>query len=126
VLVDDSPTVLKVLERTLGRTAKLALCSNGEDAVHRVREGGVDVVISDITMPGMTGLDLLRSIREYDPDLPVVLFTGRPTVESPAEAIEHGVFRYLTKPFQAAALQGTVQQASRLYRLARIKREALE
>ena len=46
-------------------------------------------VVSDITMPGMTGLDLLRAIREYDPDLPVVLLTGRPTVESAAEAIEH-------------------------------------
>ncbi|HVR21452.1 MAG TPA: EAL domain-containing response regulator, partial [Polyangiaceae bacterium] len=68
---------------------------------------------------------LLRAIREYDPDLPVVLLTGHPTVESAAEAIEHGVFRYLTKPFQPDALRGTVRQASQLYRLARIKREAL-
>jgi len=125
VLVDDSPTVLKMLERALDGTAKLAACTNGKDAVARVRSGGVDVVVTDITMPGMTGLDLLRAIREYDPDLPVVLLTGRPTVESAAEAIEHGVFRYLTKPFQPDALRGTVRQASQLYRLARIKREAL-
>jgi EAL domain-containing protein (putative c-di-GMP-specific phosphodiesterase class I) len=125
VLVDDSPSILKMLERALDGTAKLAACTNGADAVTRVREGGVDVVVSDITMPKMTGLDLLRAIREYDPDLPVVLLTGRPTVESAAEAIEHGVFRYLTKPFQPDALRGTVRQASQLYRLARIKREAL-
>jgi EAL domain-containing protein (putative c-di-GMP-specific phosphodiesterase class I) len=125
VLVDDSPSMLKMLERALDGTAKLAPCSNGTDAVARVRAGGVDVVVSDITMPGMTGLDLLRAIREYDPDLPVVLLTGRPTVESAAEAIEHGVFRYLTKPFQPEMLRGTVRQASQLYRLARIKREAL-
>jgi EAL domain-containing protein (putative c-di-GMP-specific phosphodiesterase class I) len=125
VLVDDSPSVLKMLERALDGTARLFPCGNGSDAVARVRSGGVDVVVSDITMPGMTGLDLLRAIREYDSDLPVVLLTGRPTVESAAEAIEHGVFRYLTKPFQPDALRGTVRQASQLYRLARVKREAL-
>jgi EAL domain-containing protein (putative c-di-GMP-specific phosphodiesterase class I) len=125
VIVDDSRTVLKLLELALDGTAKLRACSNGADAVAEVRRGGVDVVVTDITMPGMTGLDLLRAIREYDADLPVVLLTGRPTVESAAEAIEHGVFRYLTKPFQPDALRATVRQASQLYRLARIKREAL-
>jgi EAL domain-containing protein (putative c-di-GMP-specific phosphodiesterase class I) len=84
------------------------------------------VVVSDISMPGMSGLDLLREIRSFDQDLPVILATGLPTVETATGAIEYGVFRYLTKPIHTALLRGTVAQASQLYRLARLKREALD
>jgi EAL domain-containing protein (putative c-di-GMP-specific phosphodiesterase class I) len=125
VLVDDSQAVLSVLARALGGGHQIAAFDNAEDAVKRVREGGVDVVVSDIAMPGMSGLDLLRAVRTYDPDLPVIFLTGRPSIESAAQAIEHGVFRYLTKPFEANTLRGTVRHAAQLYRLARLKRQAL-
>jgi EAL domain-containing protein (putative c-di-GMP-specific phosphodiesterase class I) len=125
VLVDDSPTALAMLEQVLEGNGDIVAFSNGEDAVRRVREGGVDVVVSDITMPGMNGLELLRAVRSSDPDLPVILVTAQPAVESAAEAIEHGVFRYLTKPCEPDVLRATVRQAVQLYRLARIKREAL-
>src|SRR5262245_65384460 len=77
-------------------------------------------------MPGMTGLELLRSIREHEKDLPVVLVTGLPALESATEAIDYGAFKYLVKPIDPAALRSTVDQAVQLYRLARIKREALD
>jgi EAL domain-containing protein (putative c-di-GMP-specific phosphodiesterase class I) len=76
-------------------------------------------------MPRMTGIELLRAIREHEPDLPVILVTGLPTVESATEAIEYGVFRYLEKPVKRRTLEATVEQASMLYRLAWMKREAL-
>ncbi|HEV8549776.1 MAG TPA: EAL domain-containing protein [Polyangiaceae bacterium] len=125
VLVDDNPTALSLLERILAGTGKVAAFDRGEDAVRRVKDGGVEVVVTDVTMPGMSGLDLLRQVRACDADLPVILVTGLPSVESAAEAIEHGVFRYLTKPYGADAIRGTVRQAAQLYRLARMKREAL-
>jgi EAL domain-containing protein (putative c-di-GMP-specific phosphodiesterase class I) len=96
------------------------------EAVERVRRGGIDVVVSDISMPGMTGVELLRSIRAHEPDLPVVLVTGLPALESATEAIEYGAFKYLVKPVDPAALRATVDQAVQLYRLARMKRKALE
>ena len=125
VLVDDSRAALSLLERVLSGIGKVACYDNGEDAVRRVREGGVDVVVSDITMPRMSGLELLRAIRTCDADLPVILLTGRPSVDSAAQAIEHGVFRYLTKPYEPDSVRSTVRHAMQLYRLARVKREAI-
>jgi CheY-like chemotaxis protein len=126
LVVDDDEHVLRALERSLGEQFEVVTYSSAAVAVERVRRGGVSVILSDINMPGMTGLDLLRAIRHHDADLPVVLITGDPTVESAAEAIEHGVFGYLPKPFEQRALRTTVERAMRLYRLARMKREALD
>src|SRR6478609_3942711 len=112
LLVDDDRSVLATLERVLKGSGSVAACDNGDDAVSRVRGGGVDVGVSDIEMAGMSGLELLRAIRAFDADLPVVVLTGRASVESAAEAIEHGVFRYLTKPFEAETIRKTVQQAA--------------
>lgn len=126
LLVDDEPVVLRSFERLLRGVGNVVPCSTAVAAIERVRQGGIDVVVSDISMPGMSGLDLLREIRAFDQDLPVILATGLPTVETAAGAIEHGVFRYLTKPIHTALLRGTVAQASQLYRLARLKRQALD
>ncbi|HTQ02542.1 MAG TPA: EAL domain-containing protein [Polyangiaceae bacterium] len=124
-MVDDDQSVLATLERVLHGSGNVTACDNGHDAVNRVREGGVDVVVCDVAMPGMSGLELLREVRAHDADLPVILLTGHASIESAAEAIEYGVFRYLTKPFAADAIRKTVQHAAQLYRLARVKREAL-
>jgi EAL domain-containing protein (putative c-di-GMP-specific phosphodiesterase class I) len=126
VVVDDDAHVLRTLARTLGEQFEVVTFESAAEAVERVRHGGVSVVLTDINMPGMTGLDLLRAIRHHDADLPVVLITGDPTVQSAAEAIEHGVFGYLSKPFEQKALRSTVERATQLYRLARMKREALD
>jgi EAL domain-containing protein (putative c-di-GMP-specific phosphodiesterase class I) len=126
LLVDDDPLALRAMERSLQPNFRVFSYSSGGDAIEHVSRGGVSVVLSDITMPGTSGLQLLRSIRRYDADLPVILITGAPTLESATQAIEHGVFRYLSKPFDREELTSCVRQASRLYRLARMKREALE
>jgi EAL domain-containing protein (putative c-di-GMP-specific phosphodiesterase class I) len=123
--VDDEPSVLSLLARVLEPSFEVVTCSRGIDAVAQISQGGFSAVISDVRMPGMTGLDLLRAIREHDADLPVLLVTGQPSWEGAAEAIEYGVFRYLPKPFDLEGLRDTVTQATQLYRLARLKREAL-
>ena len=126
VIVDDEPPMLRSLERSLGGAFEVAAYGTAEHAIERVRRGGVSVVLSDISMPGMSGIELLGAVREHDPDLPVVLITGSPSLESATKAIEHGVFRYLPKPFDADQLASLVAQASQLHRLAMLKREALE
>jgi EAL domain-containing protein (putative c-di-GMP-specific phosphodiesterase class I) len=125
LVVDDEPAMLSLLARVLEPTFDVVTCASGAKAVAQVSQGGFAAVISDIMMPGMTGLELLRAIREHDADLPVLLVTGRPSWEGAAEAIEYGVFRYLPKPFDVEGLRDTVIQATQLYRLARLKREAL-
>lgn len=126
VVVDDEPPMLRALERSLGGSFQVAAFGAAEQAMERVREGGVSVVLSDIGMPGMSGIELLGAVRALDPDLPVVLITGSPSLESATKAIEHGVFRYLPKPFDGEQLTSLVGQASQLHRLAMLKRAALE
>jgi len=84
----------------------------------------LDVVLSDIQMPGMNGVQLLQAVRERDLDLPVILVTGQPTVETAARAVEYGALRYLLKPVELDALLRAVGDAVRLRQLARLKREA--
>lgn len=126
VIVDDEPPMLRALQRSLDGAFQVAAFDAAEPAIERVRRGGVSVVLSDIGMPGMSGIELLGAVRQHDPDLPVVLITGNPSLESATKAIEHGVFRYLPKPFDAQQLASLVAQASQLHRLAMLKREALE
>lgn len=99
--------------------------TSARQAVKRVSAGGVHVVVSDISMPEMTGVELLRIIRSYDADLPVLLVTGLPALESATEAVEYGAFKYIVKPFEPEAMRVAVERARKLYRLARMKREAL-
>jgi EAL domain-containing protein (putative c-di-GMP-specific phosphodiesterase class I) len=127
LLVDDEPAFLRGLARFLGEGPhRIETLMSAPEAVERVRRGGIDVVVSDISMPGMTGLELLRSIRAHEADLPVVLVTGLPALEGAQEAIDYGALKYLVKPVNPATLRATVDQAIQLYRLARMKREALD
>jgi EAL domain-containing protein (putative c-di-GMP-specific phosphodiesterase class I)/CheY-like chemotaxis protein len=93
------------------------------DVLDLLQRSELDVVLSDIQMPGMTGDQLLRAVRERDLDLPVILMTGSPTVETAARAVEYGALRYLLKPVKMDLLVQTVGDAVRLRRLARAKRE---
>lgn len=127
LLVDDELLFLRALSRSLGEAGyRVEVCTSARDAIARVKAGGIEVVVSDISMPEMTGLELLRTIREYEPDLPVVLVTGLPALESATQAIEYGALKYLVKPVDPRALKDAVGQAAQLYRLARMKRQALE
>jgi EAL domain-containing protein (putative c-di-GMP-specific phosphodiesterase class I) len=85
----------------------------------------VDVVVSDVLMPGGTGVDLLRAVRERDLDVPVVLVTGSPSVETAVQAVEMGALHYMLKPVGSPELVRAIANAARLRRLASVKREAL-
>lgn len=99
---------------------------NGVDALEMVGKRPFDAIVSDVTMPGMDGIDFLRSVHELEPDLPVVMVTGVPALDSATKAIEFGAFRYLKKPVAPDLLAGTLDRAFQMHRLAKLKREALE
>jgi EAL domain-containing protein (putative c-di-GMP-specific phosphodiesterase class I) len=126
VLVDDEPALLRAFARVLEkRPEPIETYATAREAVDRVARGGVSVIVSDISMPGMSGIELLRSIRRHDPDLPVVLVTGAPAVESATDAIEYGAFKYVVKPVEPNVLRSNVEKAVKFHRLVRARRQAL-
>jgi EAL domain-containing protein (putative c-di-GMP-specific phosphodiesterase class I)/CheY-like chemotaxis protein len=138
LLVDDDAEVLRACALLLegagfavtavgdGRAALAAIDANGHagaglgDAVVAT----FCAVVTDIRMEGFSGLDLLRAARERDPDLPVILMTGGPSLDTAIEAMHEGAHRYLMKPVAPAQLIETVTRAALLHDLARVKREA--
>ena len=126
LIVDDEAHLLNGYHQIMKDAGYLVdTASNGGAAIDLVQRNNYDAVISDISMPGMTGLDLLRSVRQYDLDVPVILMTGGPAVETAIIAIEHGAFRYLIKPVEPALLRQNVHHAVLLHKIAKVKREAL-
>lgn len=126
LVVDDDPTLRRMLARLL-RTAGLEVVDVGTGRGALAMLGGkrFDVIVSDIHMPDGDGLELLRSVRRVDLDIPVILMSGRPDVETAATALELGAFRYLTKPVDASTVENLVRGAARAHALARIRREAM-
>jgi len=99
----------------------------GREAVDRVGRGdfAYDAVITDLRMPGMDGMEVLEAVRALDRDVPIVLLTARPSVDTAIKSIEHGAFKYLTKPPDLDRLRETLEHATRLGRLARFEREVI-
>ncbi|HTF88883.1 MAG TPA: EAL domain-containing protein [Planctomycetota bacterium] len=127
LVVDDEPALLRVYVRLLrGQGYIVHRASDGNSALALLAEKHFDVIVSDIAMPGMDGLALLRVVRQRDLDVPVVLMTGDPTVETSIRALEYGALRYLVKPFEDQELLDVVALALRLHELARLKRQALD
>ena len=85
------------------------VASEGASASEKVK-AGYDVVVSDITMPGLDGIELLRRIRQFDIDVPVILVTGQPEVETAMKAVELGAFKYLSKPVPSEVLLTTIHE----------------
>lgn len=126
LVVDDEPELLEAYAEILTEAGhNVATARDGRMAAALVAQQSFDAILSDITMPGMDGLQLLRTVRERDLDVPVLVMTGNPNVESAVQALEHGALRYLLKPLKAAALVQAVDEAVRLCRMAQLKREAL-
>jgi EAL domain-containing protein (putative c-di-GMP-specific phosphodiesterase class I)/FixJ family two-component response regulator len=127
LLVDDDPAVRHGYGRILARhDVTVETASNGKEAAESVKDGAFDVIVSDISMPEMTGIEFLKAVRAHDLDVPVILMTGEPSVASAMSAVEYGAFRYLAKPVSPDQLWDTVVYAARLHKLARLKRAALE
>jgi EAL domain-containing protein (putative c-di-GMP-specific phosphodiesterase class I) len=127
LLVDDEPTIVRGFARILTSAGfSVQIAHDGREAAELARGMSFDAIVSDIAMPEMTGLQLLRSVREHDLDVPVILMTGGPAVESAVQAMEYGALRYLIKPVDSKQLEEVVARATRLHQMAKIKREALE
>lgn len=128
LLVDDDEFLQRVYSRALrSEGLEVVTACDGLDASDKFREDkAFDLIVSDIQMPNMTGVELLKAVRESNLDVPVILMTGDPMVESAVQAVEYGALRYLTKPVDVSSLRQVASKAVRLHGLARAKREALD
>jgi EAL domain-containing protein (putative c-di-GMP-specific phosphodiesterase class I) len=125
LVVDDEPVTARSYARALGAGGfKVSMANDGHEAAAMAKARRFDVIVSDIAMPDMDGLGLLRVIRETDLDVPMIFMTGSPALESALAAIEYGAFRYLVKPIAPDAMIDAVTRAVRVHKLARVRREA--
>ena len=125
LVADDDETMRSAITRVLRKVGfDVTVVEDGQEAIATLAQRDFDVVVSDILMPHMNGIDLLRHVRARDLDLPVVLVTGGPSVDTAARAVEYGAFRYILKPFDTEELRRVVTNAAQLGRLSRVKREA--
>jgi EAL domain-containing protein (putative c-di-GMP-specific phosphodiesterase class I) len=126
LIVDDEPLIRETYSDLLReRGLETRTAATGRDALQALSEGGCDVILSDIQMPDTDGIQLLRSVRERDLDVPVLLMTGSPSPEAARQAREYGALGMLMKPVDPGELQQAVDAALLLHRMARLKREAL-
>ncbi|MFO0735309.1 MAG: EAL domain-containing protein [Labilithrix sp.] len=124
LIVEDDDGLRTVLARRLNGNFDVVSVGDGTAAAELLVNQTFDGVLSDINLPGMSGVELLRVVRSYDLDVPVVLMTGQPSIETAVAALELGALTYLQKPFSHDQLEQTLLRAGKLARLARTKREA--
>jgi EAL domain-containing protein (putative c-di-GMP-specific phosphodiesterase class I) len=127
LLADDDRLVLRCMKRIL--TAEgydVVTCNDGAEALAQMANRNVDAIVTDVAMPRIGGVELLRAIRAHDKDIPVVMATGAPSIDSAAAAVEYGAFKYLMKPVSAEELRNTVQKAVQMKQLALLRQETLD
>ena len=113
LVVDDDPEWHEILALLFSRKGwKTETALSGERALARLAAGGIDVVVCDLSMPGMSGLEVLRRVRAMNAQIPFIMMTGVGTIESAVEAVQLGAYSYLTKPVNNAELASLVQRAA--------------
>jgi two-component system response regulator AtoC len=116
LLVDDEPAVLYTLQEVLGeRGDTVVTASSGQVALERLE--GVEAIVTDLAMPGMDGMALLRAVRERDPELPVIVLTAQGSERAAVTAMKAGAYDYLRKPFDIDEVGLVVERAAETYRL---------
>ena len=112
LVVDDEPRTLTVSKDILGMDGySVDTARDGREALERFSPGHHEAVVTDLRMPGMSGIELVERIREKDADVPIVILTGYATVDTATRAVSAGAFEYLFKPIDFDKLKQTLRRA---------------
>ncbi len=118
LLIDDDESLRRVIEFSIAEAgSRVRTAASGEEGLRLFEDSSFDAVITDITMPGMNGMEVLARVRERDPGMPVIMITAYGTIENAVEAMRQGAFDYITKPFNRDELRMTLDKALRMRRL---------
>lgn len=124
LMVDDDPFVLEAESALLEACGYVVVaCSNAEDAMAILRKDNLDMVVSDIRMPLVSGLELLQRIRAFNPEIPVILMTAYAELEVAVNAVKQGAFDFIIKPYSPEYFLHAIEKAARYVRLLRIERD---
>lgn len=120
LLIDDEPESCKALSLLLGQPDyRVETCHSGEQALEIINKQPFDLIISDLVLPGISGIDVLKRVKEDSPDTCVILITGKASTETAVEAMREGALDYVTKPFNIERLKIQVVKALEKTRLLR-------
>src|SRR5882724_9837248 len=112
LVVDDERRMRRILQILLERMGiESVAAENCDEALERFQAENVGLVLTDLKMPGMSGLELLARVRELDADVPVIVLTAYGTVETAVEAMKLGAFDYVLKPFDVETVELTIRKA---------------
>jgi DNA-binding NtrC family response regulator len=113
LVVDDEPIALRNLERVLTKEGyEVATASSGQGALRQLRERAFDVVLTDLRMEKVDGMQVLGRCKEIDPDVEVILITGYAAIDTAIEAMKRGAYHYLAKPFKLDEVRKVVGEAA--------------
>src|SRR5262245_62121775 len=119
LIVDDEPNLRKILSAQLSRDGyDVMTAEDGEQGLQALRDHHIDLVITDLKMPKVDGMTLLREALREEPELPIVMITAHGTVDTAVEALKLGAFDYLTKPFDKDEVRQVVAKALKTRQLA--------
>ena len=124
LLVDDEPDMLKLLSMIIREKTshEVTTTNNPIEALEIAKKGRFDLVIADLKMPGLDGIELLDAIKKVDEDIPIIIITAYGTVEAAAEAMEKGGFDFITKPFRKEHILFTIDKALKWLKVQRENR----
>ncbi|MGE4552733.1 MAG: sigma-54-dependent transcriptional regulator [Desulfovibrionaceae bacterium] len=118
LVVDDELDFLELFTKRFQRRGlDVASCSNGPDALRYLDEHEMDVVVLDVRMPKMDGIEVLKEIKKRHPAVQVIMLTGHGSVNSGIQGMSHGAYDYVMKPFNLDDLMGRITQAVERKRL---------
>ncbi len=106
VVVDDDQVICQQLERFYTHSGySVTIANSANEALRRLEKEDVDLVVTDIRLPGFSGIELTKRIQEDHPDVPVIVITGYGDIDTAVEVLKLGASDYILKPFSAAAIQ---------------------
>lgn len=117
LVVDDEKNIRDMLKLILGVHYEVLFAENGAQALKAVKTKPVDMVLMDVNMPGMDGLRALELVKEYDPEVEVVMLSGENSAQQAVSALKKGAYDYITKPFDSEDLLSTLKRLSERLKL---------
>lgn len=114
LVIDDEAVIREGLRQALSLEGfQVDLASNGKSGLEKLQKDEFDIVITDLKMPFIQGIEVLKAVQILQPAVPVIIITGYATVDSAVEAMKNGAFDYLTKPFEADQIVLKVKAAEK-------------
>ena len=99
LVVEDNKKLLQTIEKELARHFEVECCEDGEEALYLIKQGIYDLVVLDLMLPGLDGIDILKNVRKDHIDTPIIILTAKESLDEKVEAFSIGANDYLTKPF---------------------------